>query len=237
LAEGIDAKSRSEFETLKQKNLLRKETAIIHGTAFEESEFEAMGKAGAKLIWSPMSNLVLYDKTTNIPLALKHGVSVSLGVDWNPSGSNNIFDELRVAAQVNQEEFAGAIPQSEWVRMITVNPAAALALETKLGRLAPGLKADITVVRRRHDDPNASLLLNSPQDVQMVWVGGDLLYSNRTALEKLKPNKCEPITVHGSRKRICVAKDGDTPLGNQTLNQIRNMLLGKYSGLAPLTPP
>jgi hypothetical protein len=72
----------------------------------------------------------------------------------------------------------------------------------------------------------------------MVWVGGDLLYSNRAALEKLKPNQCEPITVYGSRKRICVAKLGDTPpQGKQTLSQIRNMLLSKYSRLAPLTPP
>src|SRR5438094_3135836 len=84
IAEGVDEKSRAEFDTLKQKNLFRAETAIIHGTAFGENEFKQMGQVGAKLIWSPQSNLVLYQKTTNIKLALENGVLVSLGVDWNP---------------------------------------------------------------------------------------------------------------------------------------------------------
>jgi cytosine/adenosine deaminase-related metal-dependent hydrolase len=68
-----------------------------------------MGAIGAKLIWSPQSNLALYAKTTNIPLARQHGVEVSVGVDWNASGSDTIFDELRVAQQVNEEQWTGAI--------------------------------------------------------------------------------------------------------------------------------
>jgi len=58
-----------------------------------------MAQVGAKLIWSLQNNLVLYGKATNIKLALQHGILVLLGVDWNPSGSDNIFDELRIAAQ------------------------------------------------------------------------------------------------------------------------------------------
>src|SRR5690242_14388111 len=64
LAEGVDNASRDEFATLKQKGLLKPQTAIIHGTAFEASEFQEMAQVGAKLIWSPASNLTLYGKTT-----------------------------------------------------------------------------------------------------------------------------------------------------------------------------
>jgi 5-methylthioadenosine/S-adenosylhomocysteine deaminase len=39
-----------------------------------------------------------------------------VGVDWNPSGSDHIFDELRMAAEVNEEEFDGAIPDADWLR-------------------------------------------------------------------------------------------------------------------------
>jgi hypothetical protein len=43
-------------------------------------------------------------------LAKKHGVEVSLGVDWNASGSDTMFDELRVAPAVNDAETpAGAL--------------------------------------------------------------------------------------------------------------------------------
>jgi cytosine/adenosine deaminase-related metal-dependent hydrolase len=237
LSEGIDEKSRGEFGILRQKNLLAGGTAIIHGTAFGEPEFKAMGKAGAKLIWSPQSNLVLYGKTTDIGLARKHDVPISLGVDWNATGSDSIFDELRVASSVNREKHDSVIPDSEWLSMITVNPANALALDMYIGRLAPGMKADITIVRSRNNEPSGSLLENRLEDVQMVWVGGDLLYADEDALEKLKPGQCEPLTIHGAAKRICVRDTIDpAPKSDQTLSEITRTLKARYRGLAPLAP-
>jgi adenine deaminase len=88
--------------------------------------------------------------------------------------------------------------------MITVNPAKALALDTFVGQLAPGFKADITVLREGDNDPTKSLLKTHLQDVQMVWVGGDLLYANKTILDKIKPGECEAMLVYGSQKKVCV---------------------------------
>jgi len=239
LAEGVrgDPKSLIEFTTLKAKRLLASGTAVIHGAAFGDSEFQQMGAAGAKLIWSPRSNLVLYAQTTDIPLAMQKGIVVSVGVDWNPSGSDHIFDELRTAAEVNEEDFSGAIPDADWIKMITVNPAKALALDAFIGRLAPGLKADITVLRARDDDPNKSVMKTHLQDVQMVWVGGDLLYANKAILDKIKPGECEAMLVYGSQKRVCVKNTKLQVLkGAQTLEDIRTILHTNYPLLAPLTP-
>jgi 5-methylthioadenosine/S-adenosylhomocysteine deaminase len=239
LAEGVrgDPKSLTEFTTLKSKNLLASGTAVIHGAAFGESEFQQMGTAGAKLIWSPRSNLVLYAQTTDIPLAMQKGIEISLGVDWNPSGSDHIFDELRTAAEVNEEEFSGAIPDADWIKMITVNPAKALALDTFVGKLAPGFKADITVLRARDDDPTKSVMKTHLQDVQMVWVGGDLLYANKAILDKIKPGECEAMLVYGSAKRLCVKNSKlQVPKAAQTLEEIRTILHTNYPLLAPLTP-
>jgi 5-methylthioadenosine/S-adenosylhomocysteine deaminase len=237
LAEGIDGPSRQEFATLKQKGLLTAQTAIIHGTAFGDQEFQEMAQVGAKLIWSPQSNLALYGKTTNIPLALQHGVLVSLGVDWNPTGSDNIFDELRVAAQVNETTFDRAVPDALWVKMITVNPAQILALERYIGRLATGRKADVTVVESHDPDAVQSLFKTHLQDVQMVWVGGDLLYADEAILEHVKPGQCEPLDVHGARKRVCV-KDTKDPVtkSTQTEADIQSLLHTHYLHLAPLAP-
>jgi len=239
LAEGVrgDPKSLGEFTTLKTKQLLASGTAIIHGAAFGDSEFQEMGTAGSKLIWSPRSNLVLYAQTTNIPVALQKGIEVSLGVDWNPSGSDHIFDELRTAAQVNEDDFNGAIPDTDWIRMITVKPAKALALDAFIGRLAPNLKADITVLRALDDDATKSLLKTHLQDVQMVWVGGDLLYANKAILDKIKPGECEAMLVYGSQKKVCVKNTKlSVPKAAQTLDQIRTILQTNYPLLAPLTP-
>jgi len=239
LSEGVrgDPKSLTEFTTLKSKGLLASGTAVIHGAAFGGSEFQQMGAAGAKLIWSPRSNLVLYAQTTDIPLAMQKGIEISLGVDWNPSGSDHIFDELRTAAEVNEEEFNGAIPDANWIKMITVNPAKALALDAFIGKLAPGLKADITVLRSRDEDPIKSVMKTHLQDVQMVWVGGDLLYANKAILDKIKPGQCEAMLVYGSQKKVCVKNTTlQVPKATQTLEDIRSILHTNYPLLAPLTP-
>jgi hypothetical protein len=49
-------------------------------------------------------------------------VLVTLGVDWNPSSSDNLFEELRVAATVDEEALDRVIPSAEWAKLTTVNP-------------------------------------------------------------------------------------------------------------------
>src|SRR4029078_3348466 len=95
---------------LAAKGLLTDMTVILHGTALERSDFPAMRAApptradgtgdgrGAKLVWSPLSNLLLYGKTTNVYDALAEGVLVSLGTDWTPSGARPLLHELQIAA-------------------------------------------------------------------------------------------------------------------------------------------
>ena len=101
--------SRAEFATLSAKGLLTDMTVIIHGTGLERSDFAAMRAAptirtdgvgdgrGAKLVWSPLSNLLLYGETTDVYDAIAEEVLVSLGTDWTPSGSRTLLQELKIA--------------------------------------------------------------------------------------------------------------------------------------------
>ena len=56
-----------------------------------------MKDAGAKLVWSPQSNLRLYGETTLAAEALDVGVTMGLGADWLPSGSQSLLHEMKVA--------------------------------------------------------------------------------------------------------------------------------------------
>lgn len=235
LAEGADEPSRREFETLKAKRLLNANTVIIHGTAFGDTEFREMGAVGAKLVWSPRSNLVLYGKTTRIDLARSHGVPVSLGVDWNPTGSNDLFEELRTAAEVNQRDLGNVVAEGDWVRMVTSNPAQALALDDFIGSLQAGLKADITVVRAHAPTPGSSLLQSQVEDVQAVWVGGKLLYGDKAVVTAVRGTACEDMLVRGAPKQVCVrSTNARVPNGGQSLADIRRRLLQRFPGVVPL---
>ncbi|OQS40519.1 amidohydrolase family protein [Chromobacterium haemolyticum] len=235
VAEGVDADALAEFTTLKAKGLLAPGTAVIHGTAFGDEEFRQMGMAGSKLIWSPQSNLALYGRTTRVDLALRHGVPVSLGVDWNPTGSDNLFDELRVAERVNQQQFQGAIRERDWVAMITSHPAQALALDDYIGELRAGLKADVVILSSHAATSGQSLLDARLRDVAAVLVGGQLLYGDNDAMTAAGLADCDALTVDGAPKRLC-ARTPKTPKGEQGLGDIRAALLKVYAGVAPLAP-
>jgi hypothetical protein len=40
-------------------------------------------------------------------------------------------------------------------------------------------------------------------DVEMVWVGGELLYGTVEVVQTMRPSGCEPVMVQGARKAIC----------------------------------
>jgi hypothetical protein len=121
--------------------------------------------------------------------------------------------------------------------MVTANPANALALDTQIGDLKQGLKADITVLSANDPDPTQSLLKTHLQDVEMVWVKGALLYGSESILQTMKKDACEPLLVHGSKKRLCVSDPGaGVPKADETLAVITQKLRSAYPGLAPLVP-
>jgi cytosine/adenosine deaminase-related metal-dependent hydrolase len=174
--------SRAEFATLQAKGLLTDETVIIHGTGLERSDFAAMRAApspradgsgdglGAKLVWSPLSNLLLYGKTTNVYDALAQGVLVSLGTDWTPSGSRTLLHELKVADDAlrdprllgpsrdevpafaltgkspPQQLLAQAALDRAVVDMVTRNPAITLRWYDQVGSIEAGKLADLLLI-------------------------------------------------------------------------------------------
>jgi 5-methylthioadenosine/S-adenosylhomocysteine deaminase len=190
---GDTVSSRTEFATLKAKGLLTDMTVIIHGTGLERSDFAEMRSAqtiradgigdgrGAKLVWSPLSNLLLYGRTANVYDALAEGVLVNLGTDWTPSGSRTLLQELKVAdiaardprvlgagrAQIAAFSLAGktggerqraetALDQA-LVDMVTRNPALSLRWYDRVGSIEVGKVADLLLIHRPSQSPTGDL--------------------------------------------------------------------------------
>ena len=230
ISEGLDEKSRAEFDTLKDLGLARKETIVIHGAALGQDELEYMGKNNMTMVWSPVSNLILYGGTADIPTALHEGVNICLGTDWSPSGGKNLLMELKIADQYDNEYFGNVISDSELVRMVTCNPADAVSWTGYSGRLKEGLFADIAVYNKVDEDPYRSLIDSTEVDVQLVLIGGDPLYGNVEYMEVLKPGDHEVIdTPFGFKKAIDVTKEKDENgydifMGDQKLSEMKELL-------------
>ena len=100
------------------------------------------------VVWSPLSNLVLYAQTTLIDDVRARGVRVCLGSDWGPSGTKNLLGEMKVA-RIAADHFGYTLTDAEIVEMVTSNPGTLLerCWDRPIGRLVKG------GVRRRHGRP------------------------------------------------------------------------------------
>src|SRR4051794_17430711 len=123
LSEGIDQAAREHFLALKLPDdrwALAGSLAGIHCAALEREDFAVMAGHGSSMVWSPLSNLLLYGATARVGDARAEGVRVGLGSDWSPSGSKNLLGELKVA-RVAAEALGFGVSDQELVAMATID--------------------------------------------------------------------------------------------------------------------
>ncbi len=235
--EGIDTHELAEWAQLKSFGLNVPQLVMIHTTAFGANEYREVAAAGAKVIWSPLSNLLLYGRTDDIPSALAAGVNVSLGTDWAPSGSANLLAELKVADHVNQRLWGGQISDQQLFEMATINPARTFALDRFIGTIEPGKYADLLVVAPQPGVTAYRSLINArPQDVLLVTISGDALFGVQGMMDQLgKTGDYEVIDDCGSPRAIDVTVTAkDVTNGTELLSDIESKLLTVNPRLTPV---
>lgn len=240
LAEGQRDNQRSldEFDHLVALGALTPATVIIHGTAMTRDNFAAAAAHGAKLVWSPQSNLRLYGETTQVADALDAGLSVGLGADWLPSGSTSLLAEMKVARQQLIEQ-GHPLPADAIVAMATATAADIAGLGGKLGTLDAGRPADVLVLARRADDPYESVCAAHPNDVELVLIGGNLAYGRTDWVTTLAADAgslpLEPVIAWG-RSMLLDTGVQATPGGSPapSLADLRSTLTGIYPQVGPI---
>ena len=101
-----------------------------------------------------------------------------------PSGSLSTLDELRVARHQLEFQDAADDPRA-LVGMVTWDAAAIAGLTGRVGDLQPGMPADVCVLERCHEDPWESVLRADPSAVQLVTIGGNLVYARTDWYDRL----------------------------------------------------
>jgi 5-methylthioadenosine/S-adenosylhomocysteine deaminase len=88
LSEGVDEKARAAFLALQNGQgdwAICSALAGIHCAGLQPADFAVLGQRGGSMVWSPLSNLLLYGETTNIAAAKSAEVPIALGSDWSPT--------------------------------------------------------------------------------------------------------------------------------------------------------
>jgi hypothetical protein len=221
IAEGVDERSRAEFDILVQNNLLVGELVLIHGVALGENEFTQMAAAGSTLVWSPLSNLLLYGNTADVAAAKAAGVHITLAPDWAPSGSKSPLHELKVADLWDDEMLGDIFTDYEMVEMVTSGAALATNWQNEVGTITKGTAADLVVVDNIHTNPYRNLINAVDPDIRLSIVGGLAIYGDTDMMTALKGTDHEPAGAFGKSLDITYLA---APEGSQTWASITENL-------------
>jgi hypothetical protein len=180
-----------------------------------------MATVGADLVWSPISNLLLYGNTTDVRAADAAGLTISLAPDWGPSGSKNNLHELKVADLWNQEVMDSYFTNYELAAMATSNPAKAAGWGSFVGQLKSGMYADLVVLDTFHDDPYRNLIEAIDADVRLTVVHGKAVFGDTDIMTAINQDDWEPINGGGVSKAIDVTSLSEVD-GSQTWESIES---------------
>ncbi len=165
-------------------------TVLAHCVHLHEEELETLRKTKTNVAHCPSSNLKLGSGIAPIATMLERGISVSLGADGAACNNRlDMFTEMRTMAllQKASQEKPEVLPAQEALRIATIGGARALGLETEIGSLELGKRADLILVKldSLHATPNAKDLVSAlvysgqPSDVQSVLIDGEVVMNER----------------------------------------------------------
>jgi 5-methylthioadenosine/S-adenosylhomocysteine deaminase len=223
LAEGTAPSLLDEFHDLRDNDCLLPRLIAIHATALHRPEYQEWGPHGGSIVWSPLSNLWLYRATGDVAAAREAGIRVCLGADWGPSGSKSVLGELKVADLWNRDQLDRIFSDRELCEMVTANPADALGWGERIGRIKPGLQADLVVTARRHADPYRNLIASVERDVRLVLVCGRPVYGTSAPMRAAGAREPEPIRLGGLRRQISML-DPNVPDADLSWRQVMTEL-------------
>jgi cytosine/adenosine deaminase-related metal-dependent hydrolase len=134
---------------LDRLGLLSPRTTLAHCVWLGEAEMARLAERGVTVAHNPISNMKLKSGVAPMRALKCEGVSVALGCDNSSCGDcQNMFQAMKaycLLAAVADAEPTG-IAALDALQAATIGGARALGLAEEIGRLAPGMKADLVLI-------------------------------------------------------------------------------------------
>jgi 5-methylthioadenosine/S-adenosylhomocysteine deaminase len=177
---------------LRDIGLLDERFIAFHCVLMDEEDIRLFADHGCKVVHNPESNMKLASGVASISTMLEHGIVVGLGTDGCASNNNlDMFEEMDTAAKLEKSARLDPTVMSARtvIRMATCNGARTLGLDSLVGTLEVGKKADLCIIDM--NKPHLTPLYNeyshlvyavNGADVDTVLINGKVVMRDRKLL-------------------------------------------------------
>ena len=191
---------------LEKLGLLSENLIADHCVVLDDEEIELLARRKVKVVHNPRSNMKLASGVCPAPRLLDAGVTMGLGTD-GPASNNNLdlFGEMDAAAKLHKVfgQDPTLMSAETVLGLATHSGAAALGLEGRTGRLAPGHLADLIVVDMNR--PHLTPLYNPVSQLVYAAGGADVVHSvvhGRILMEDRRLTTLDLDEIYGRMSEI-----------------------------------
>ncbi|MDP2111770.1 MAG: TRZ/ATZ family hydrolase [Thiobacillus sp.] len=181
------------LERLARLGLLGPNFIGVHAVHVSDAEIGLLAQYGCHVAHCPTSNLKLASGIAPIADLLRAGVNIGFGTDGAASNNRlDLFAEMRLAALLAKGASgdAAALPAAAALKAATLDAARALNLDSRIGSIVPGKRADLVAVdlhalsSQPVFDPVSHLVYVAGREhVTHVWVDGKLKLNDRCLVD------------------------------------------------------
>jgi 5-methylthioadenosine/S-adenosylhomocysteine deaminase len=190
--DSIKAKGASPVAYLERIGFLNERVIAAHMVWPQGTDISILKNRRVGVVHNPQSNMKLASGVAPVPKMMDEGVLLGLGTDGAASNNDlNMWEEMDTVAKLHKV-FSGdpkVISAQQAFELATIRGAAALHLETEIGSLETGKRADLLIIER--DSLNQIPLYNiysdlvyatKASDVESVIINGRVVMLNRKLL-------------------------------------------------------
>jgi 5-methylthioadenosine/S-adenosylhomocysteine deaminase len=148
--EAVEKRGKSPTQILDSLGVLNGRTVGAHGVWLDDADIATLKARGTGIAHCPSSNMKLASGVAPVVKLLDAGVPVGLGTD-GVAGSNNdhfLMEEMDLAAKLQKVNLLDpqALPARRALEMATILGARALGMESQIGSIEAGKKADLVML-------------------------------------------------------------------------------------------
>ena len=178
--------ARDYLDTYEAHGLLGPRAVLGHAIHLERREIDRLAETGAAVVHCPTSNTFIGSGLFDLAGLRARGITIGLATDTGGGSSFSMLRTMAAAYEIAQLR-GSALHAAELLWLATTGSARSLHLEDRIGALAPGLEADVTVLNLAStpaiaqrtqaatdvwDKVFATVMMGDDRAVRDVWIAG-----------------------------------------------------------------